>query len=706
MTNSAFDFGGDGQDAGGDGTGCRSQPGIMDALTVSLWTLTLFILCGITEGAPQPRDPTIRNCTVNPPYVPPTAKISTEDLNNLRQQMRMNNVSAYIIPATDPHLGEYTAVREQRRQWLTGFTGSSGTAAVTLTRAAVFTDSRYWTQAERQMDCNWELQKTLSTSEVVSWILQELKDRDEIGFDPFLFSINDWQSYNDLLEDSGKILRSIPTNLVDEVWGSQRPALPDNDIYSIPNGFVGSTWQEKVTDIRKQMEQHSQKPTAVLLSALEETAWLFNLRGQDIPYNPFFYSYSLLTVDSIRLFVNGSRIPADVHTYLSTNCSASMCVQILDYDKVRETVTDYVKGNDVKVWIGSSYTNYGVYEVIPKNKLVSENYSPIMMTKAVKTEKEQELLKQCHIRDAVAVVEYLLWLENNVPKGTVTEISGASYVDELRAKQDHFKGPSFGTISAGGLNAALPHYRPDNETDRKLSAKEMYLVDSGGQYYDGTTDITRTVHWGTPSDFEKEAYTRVLMGNIELSRLVFPPRTAGRAIESIARQALWEVGLNFGHGTGHGIGNFFAVHEWPVGLQTNNIPLTKGMFTSIEPGYYHDGHFGIRIEDIAVVVEAETKNIFGGEKYLTFETVTLVPYDRKLIDTSIMTDVQIQHVDKHYEKIRRILGPVLQKQDLHEAFRWLEANTKPLSHGAAIATSIGVLIVSSITSLCIQLTTA
>ncbi|CAJ0939435.1 unnamed protein product [Ranitomeya imitator] len=433
----------------------------------------------------------------------------------------------------------------------------------------------------------------VSASEVVSWILPELTDGDEIGFDPFLFSINDWQSYNDLLEDSGKILRSIPSNLVDEVWGSQRPALPGNDIYSIPSGFVGSTWQEKVTDIRKQMEQHSQKPTAVLLSALEETAWLFNLRGQDIPYNPFFYSYSLLTVDSIRLFVNDSRIPADVHTYLLTNCSASMCVQILDYDKVRETVTDYVKGNDVKVWIGSSYTNYGVYEVIPKSKLVSENYSPVMMTKAVKTEKEQELLKQCHIRDAVAVVEYLLWLENNVPKGTVTEISGANKVDGLRAKQDHFKGPSFGTISAGGLNAALPHYRPKNETDRKLSAKEMYLVDSGGQYYDGTTDITRTVHWGTPSDFEKEAYTRVLMGNIELSRLVFPPRTAGifikllsvcfvtivilisggshcyndsflfagRAIESIARQALWEVGLNFGHGTGHGIGNFFAVHE-------------------------------------------------------------------------------------------------------------------------------------------------
>ncbi|XP_069841745.1 xaa-Pro aminopeptidase 2 [Dendropsophus ebraccatus] len=668
-----------------------------------IWTITLiiFIQHGVIEGVPRPRDTTIRNCSATPPYVPSTAKNSTEDLNNLRQLMRLNNISAYIIPATDPHLGEYTASREKRRQWLTGFTGSSGSAAVTLTRAAVFTDSRYWTQAEREMDCNWELQKTLSASEIVSWILPELKDGDEIGFDPFLFSIDDWQSFNTLLQDSGKILRSIPNNLVDEVWGSQRPPLPDNEVYSIPNQFVGGTWQEKVTDIRKQMEQHSQKPTAVLLSALEESAWLFNLRGQDIPYNPFFYSYSLLTTNSISLFVNISRISSSVHTELNTNCPGSTCVQILDYEKVRETVTEYVKG-DVKVWIGSRYTNYGVYEVIPKNKLVSDDYSPVMMTKAVKTEKEQELLKQCHIRDAVAVVEYLLWLEKTVPSGSVTEISGADYVDGLRAKQAHFKGPSFGTISAGGLNAALPHYRPTNQTDRKLNAKEMYLVDSGGQYYDGTTDITRTVHWGTPTDFEKEAYTRVLIGNIELSTLVFPPRTSGRAIESIARRALWEVGLNYGHGTGHGIGNFFAVHEWPVGLQSSNIVFTKGMFTSIEPGYYHDGYFGIRIEDIAVVVEAETKNTFGGEKYLTFETVTLVPYDRKLIDTSLMTEGQIKYVDKYYEKIRKTLGPELQRQGLDEAYKWLERNTQPLSHSGVFTASLGLLIAAFISNLCLQ----
>ncbi|XP_068105348.1 xaa-Pro aminopeptidase 2-like isoform X2 [Hyperolius riggenbachi] len=615
--------------------------------------------------------------------------------------MRAYNISAYIIPSTDPHLGEYTADREKRRQWLTGFTGSAGEAVVTMTRAAVFTDSRYWTQAERQMDCNWELQKSASSYTIVSWIFEELSPGEEVGFDPFLWSINSWKSYSNLFAGSGRVLRSIPTNLVYTVWGSQRPPLPDNEIYSVPEQFLGSTWQQKVTNIWDQMEKHLQKPTAVLLSALEETAWLFNLRGQDIPYNPFFYSYGMLTSDTIRLFVNVSRITSKVRDHLNSACSGPMCVQILEYEAVRNTLIDYVKG-DVRVWIGSEYTNYGIYEIIPQNKLVSDSYSPVMVTKAVKNDKEQRLLKECHIRDAVAVIQLLVWLEKNVPKNTVTEFSSATYVDGLRAKQDYAKGPSFETISAGGLNAALAHYSATNETNRQLSVSEMYLVDSGGQYLDGTTDITRTVHWGKPSSFEKEAYTRVLMGNIELSRLVFPPGTSGRNIEAFARQALWQAGLNYGHGTGHGVGNFFSVHEWPVGFQSNNVLLTKGMFSSIEPGYYHDGAFGVRIEDIVLVVEAETEHVFGGEKYLTFETVTLVPYDRNLINTTIMTDAQIQFVDILYGKIRRIMRPVLERQGLQEEYKWLERNTQPLSHGTLTVASLGLLTLSVILNLFLQ----
>ncbi|KAM4696110.1 xaa-Pro aminopeptidase 2 [Rhinophrynus dorsalis] len=659
--------------------------------TPGLITYRLEVLYGCAEGFPkEPRDTTIRNCSSNPPYIPPTVQNTTHQLSSLRQQMTLHNISAYIIPGTDAHLGEYIADREKRRKWLTGFTGSSGTAVVTMTRAAVFTDSRYWTQAEREMDCSWELQKTTSSNSIVTWIQEELKSGEKIGFDPFLFSIDEWESYSKSIQGSGRILLSIPTNLVDKVWGDQRPPLPNTEIYSLRDEFVGSSWQEKVLEIRRQMNAHSQKPTAVLLSALEETAWLFNLRGQDIPYNPFFYSYTLLTLDSVWLFVNVSRITPMVQENLNTNCPGSTCVKFVDYEHVRDHVTDYVKG-DVKIWIGTEYTNYGLYEIIPKEKLVAEDYSPVMKTKAVKNDREQELLKKCHIRDAVAVIQYLVWLEKNVPKGTVNEENGGRYVDALRAKQAHFQGPSFATISAGGLNAALAHYSATNETNRKLTPSEMYLVDSGGQYFDGTTDITRTVHWGTPSDFEKEAYTRVLMGNIELTRLIFPAQTSGRVIEAFARQALWEVGLNYGHGTGHGIGNFFSVHEWPVGFQSSNIAMSKGMFTSIEPGYYHDGHFGIRIEDIALVVEADTKHMFGGQPYLTFEAVSLVPYDRNLIDTSIMTQNQINYVDTYYKKIREIVGSELQYQNLHEEYNWLEKNTKPLSSGTFSKASFLVL---------------
>ncbi|NXI34670.1 XPP2 aminopeptidase, partial [Galbula dea] len=224
-------------------------------------------------------------------------------------------------------------------------------------------------------------------------------------------------------------------------------------------------------------------------------------------------------------------------------------------------------------------------------------------------------------------------------------------------------------------NAALAHYSPSNGSSRKLSKDEMYLSDTGGQYLDGTTDITRTVHWGVPTSLQKEAYTRVLMGNIDLARLIFPPNTAGRAVESFARRALWDVGLNYGHGTGHGIGNFLSVHEWPVGFQSNNVPLTAGMFTSIEPGYYRDGEFGIRIEDVALVVEAQTKS--GKKPFLTFEVVSLVPYDRNLIDLSLLSPEQIRYLNAYYERIRAHVGPELRRQQLDEEYRWLQRTTEP-----------------------------
>ncbi|GLD72765.1 xaa-Pro aminopeptidase 2 [Lates japonicus] len=431
----------------------------------------------------------------------------------------------------------------------------------------------------------------------------------------------------------------------------------------------------KVEHIRNEMRDNPYQPTALLLSALDETAWLFNLRGNDIPYNPFFYSYTLLTMDKIWLFLHTDRVSEELKVYLNASCEGPLCVQLKGYDAVLDNLKTYVAQPGVKVWIGTEYTNYALYELItPQDKLMTSSYSPVLTTKAVKDETEQRILRDAHVRDAVAVIQLLMWLEKAVPEGKETELTASEYVNKCRGKQKDSRGPSFETISASGPNAALAHYSPTNETSRRLTVEEMYLVDSGGQYLDGTTDITRTVHWGTPTAMQKEAFTRVLMGNIEISRTIFPSGTRGVNMEMLGRRALWEVGLNYGHGTGHGVGNYFGVHEWPVGFQGNNIPFRAGMFTSIEPGYYKENDFGIRIEDIAVIVPIQTKY---GQNFLTFNTVSLVPYDRKLIDTSLLSSEQLQWLNKYYETIRKLVGPELDKQGLHEEKDWMLRNTEP-----------------------------
>ncbi|CDQ70196.1 xaa-Pro aminopeptidase 2 isoform X1 [Oncorhynchus mykiss] len=624
-----------------------------------------------------------RNCSAIPPYLPSTMVNTTLRLQALREAMSSVNVSAYIIPGTDAHLSEYIAPRDARMAFMTGFTGSAGTAVVTLNKAVLWTDSRYWVQAERQMDCNWELEKDVSISSIADWLIREVSDTDNIGFDPFLFSIQTYESYSYNLVPAKLMLKSIPDNLVDRVW-TDRPLIPPDNLIRLPDRVVERTWQMKVEHIRTQMTDNPYKPTAVLLSALDETAWLFNLRGSDVPYNPFFYSYTLLTLNEIWLFVHKDRVTEDLKLYLNSTCfPLAHCVQLLEYEQVRVMLKNYMATSGVKVWIGTEYTNYALYELItPEEKLLTSAYSPVLTTKAVKDETEQRILRDAHVRDAVAVIQLLMWLEKVVPEGKETEMTAAHYVNECRSKQKDSRGPSFETISASGPNAALAHYSPSNATSRKLTVDEMYLVDSGGQYLDGTTDITRTVHWGIPTDMQKEAFTRVLMGNIEISRTIFPSGTKGVNMEMLGRRALWEVGLNYGHGTGHGVGNYFGVHEWPVGFQGNNIPFREGMFTSIEPGYYKENDFGIRIEDVVVIVPAHTKY---GHNYLTFETVSLVPYDRKLIDTSLMSPQQLQWLDNYYLTIRELMGAELDRQGLTEEKTWMLKHTVPFQSATASA---------------------
>uniref|UniRef100_A0AAZ3QNK8 X-prolyl aminopeptidase (aminopeptidase P) 2, membrane-bound n=1 Tax=Oncorhynchus tshawytscha TaxID=74940 RepID=A0AAZ3QNK8_ONCTS len=570
-------------------------------------------------------------------YLPSTVVNTTLRLQALREAMSSVNVSAYIIPGTDAHLSEYIAPRDARMAFMTGFTGSAGTAVVTLNKAVLWTDSRYWVQAERQMDCNWELEKDVNAYSICC-VCDPCRMYHCIMV-VFSNPIETYESYSYNLVPAKLMLKSIPDNLVDGVW-TDRPLIPPDNLIRLPDRVVGRTWQMKVEHIRTQMTDNPYKPTAVLLSALDETAWLFNLRGSDVPYNPFFYSYTLLTLNEIWLFVHKDRVTEDLKLYLNSTCfPLAHCVQLLEYEQVRVMLKNYMTTSGVKVWIGTEYTNYALYELItPEEKLLTSAYSPVLTTKAVKDETEQRILRDAHVRDAVAVIQLLMWLEKVVPEGKETEMTAAYYVNECRSKQKDSRGPSFETISASGPNAALAHYSPSNATSRKLTVDEMYLVDSGGQYLDGTTDITRTVHWGIPTDMQKEAFTRVLMGNIEISRTIFPSGTKGEC-NMLGRRALWEVGLNYGHGTGHGVGNYFGVHECTIALLIVNFECLQ-VVSLPEPGYYKENDFGIRIEDVVVIVPAHTKY---GHNYLTFETVSLVPYDRKLIDTSLMSPQQVRN---------------------------------------------------------------
>ncbi|XP_022070276.2 xaa-Pro aminopeptidase 2 isoform X8 [Acanthochromis polyacanthus] len=652
-----------------------------------LLALTLAALAGNTAAAVT-YEGTERNCSVIPPYLPSTAVNTTLQLQQLRQQMHLMSISAYIIPGTDAHLSEYIASRDARVAFMTGFTGSAGTAVVTQSKAALWTDSRYWVQAERQMDCNWELEKDVSVSSLAQWLISEVPSGGEIGFDPFLFSLKTQEEYAINLESSNRTLKSMPDNLVDKVW-KDRPPIPPDSLTRLPDRVIQRSWQTKVELIRNQMRDNPYEPTALLLSALDETAWLFNMRGNDIPYNPFFYSYTLLTMDEIWVFLHSNRLTDDLKAYLNSSCTGPLCVQLKNYEDVLSHLKTYVAQPGVKVWIGTEYTNYALYEIItPQDKLMTSSYSPVLTTKAVKDDKEQQILRDAHVRDAVAVIQLLMWLEQAVPKGSETELSAAEYVNNRRSQQKDSRGPSFETISASGPNAALAHYSPTEETNRKLTVDEMYLVDSGGQYLDGTTDITRTVHWGTPTAMQREAFTRVLMGNIELSRTIFPSGTRGVNMEMLGRRALWQVGLNYGHGTGHGVGNYFGVHEWPVGFQSNNVAFRAGMFTSIEPGYYKDNDFGIRIEDIVVTVPVNTKY---GHNFLTFDTVSLVPYDRKLIDTSLLSSEQLEWLNNYYKTIRELVGAELDKQKLKEEKDWMLKHTEPFSSASVCSSSLTVV---------------
>ncbi|EJF63579.1 Creatinase/aminopeptidase [Dichomitus squalens LYAD-421 SS1] len=603
---------------------------------------------------------------------------TTARLQALRELMAKPeyDVQAVVVPSEDQHFSEYIAQCDERRAFISGFNGSAGCAVVTPKGAYLFTDGRYFLQAEKQLDENWTLMKQ-GLPDVPTWqefLSKNLDSNTRIGIDPTLISASDAETIQKALEPKKSQLVSLSKNLVDLVW-SDRPSRPANKIFPLDVKYAGKSHSEKLKILREELKKKDAK--SMVVNMLDEVAWLFNLRGSDIDYNPVFFAYGLINGDKTLLFVNQSQFDDSVRQHLRSE------VEVHPYDTFFSYLTrlgsELNRHRNAKVLI-SDKASLAVAEAIGKDNIIVTR-SPVTDLKAIKNDVEIEGFRQSHIRDGAALVRYFAWLEEQLNAGAVlNESQAADQLEKYRSENESFKGLSFPTISATGPNGAIIHYQPEHDDCAVVKKDQIYLCDSGAQYLDGTTDVTRTYHFGTPTPEEKRAFTRVLQGHIAIDVAVFPSGTTGYLLDPFARRPLWEDGLDYRHGTGHGVGHFLNVHEGPHGIGVrityNSTPLKPCMTVSNEPGYYADGRYGIRIENIVIVREAHTPNNFGDKGYLRFEHVTLCPMGKTLIDVSLLTAKEKEWLNAYHEEIQEKVAPLLKTDE--RALKWLQRECSPL----------------------------
>ncbi len=637
------------------------------------------------------------------------AKMETVDtsqrLAKLRELMKQKKVDVYstilshphrlystdtflVVPSEDSHSSEYIASCDARREYISGFSGSAGCAVVTLEKAALATDGRYFNQAARQLCDEWILlrQGLQDVPTWQEWATEQSQDDKVVGVDATLITAPDAAKLaKKIKEAGGRELQAVEENLIDAVWSSKRPAAPNQPVIALDNIYAGKSVKTKLEELRKELEK--KKSSGFVVSMLDEIAWLFNLRGNDIPYNPVFFSYATVTPTAATLYVDESKLDKAVRQHLEDNSvsiqpygSIFDDAQVLSRSIVPQNTEDG-KAPKIKKFLISNRASWALKAALGGEKTVDEIRSPICDAKAVKNETELEGMRQCHIRDGAALIEYFAWLENDLveKKAVIDEVQAADKLEKIRSKHKHFVGLSFDTISSTGANAAVIHYKPEPGKCATIDPSKVYLCDSGAQFYDGTTDTTRTLHFGEPTEMEKRAYTLVLKGNIALDTAVFPKGTTGFALDTLARQFLWEEGLDYRHGTGHGVGSFLNVHEGPIGIGTriqySEVPLVVGNVISNEPGYYEDGNFGVRIENIILVKEVETSHKFGDKPYLGFEHVTMVPYCRKLIDESLLTRKERHWLNESHADIMAKTQDYFKKDSLE--IKYLERECEP-----------------------------
>lgn len=593
--------------------------------------------------------------------------IYTERIEALRGLMKEAGIAAVIIPQADPHLGEYLAPHWQARRWFSGFSGSAGDLVVTLSAALLWTDSRYFLQAADQLSGSGiELMKDglEETPSITACLCSSLKAGDKVGVDGMLFSAPALQQMADALARHG-IALDCHYDVVDKLW-TDRPALPDGKIFIHDEKYAGRTARLKMADILDRAD--SEGATAVFISALDEIAWTLNIRSNDVRHTPVATAYLYLSPSLKVLFISPAKLTGETVAYLE-----AQGVETRPYDEVAAFLQTLPEHH--KVLIDPAHTSGAVVDILGLRS-VKTDVSPAAVMKSVKNDVQLDGVRHAMVRDGVALVKAFMELEERIRKGVpTTEIDVDGLLHKYRSAQPLFFEESFGTIAGYGPHGAIVHYEATPDTNATLAPAGLLLVDSGAQYLDGTTDITRTIALGTPTEQEKRDFTLVMKGHIALGSTVFPAGTRGAQLDAIARQFLWKNGLSYLHGTGHGVGHFLSVHEGPHSIRLNNVeaPLRPGSITSNEPGVYREGVHGIRCENLVLCVPV-MENEFGS--FLGFETLTLFPFDRNLFDLGIMTPEEIAWVDNYHATVRDRLTPALST----EAERaWLAAKTAPLA---------------------------
>ncbi len=572
-------------------------------------------------------------------------------LLSLRQWMKAHQMQAFIIPSTDAHMSEYVAPHWQSREWISGFTGSAGTVVVTLEEAALWTDSRYFLQAADQLQgtgIQLMKEKLPETPSIEDWLMEKLKAGDIVGCDGYVFPADE-------IVRLSESLKAIEINFqhdpMAEIW-TDRPALPSAPALVYPTTYAGKDVRTKLSEIREKMAK--QGVGALFVSALDEIAWALNLRGTDVHCNPVVISYLFITQKETHLFISPEKVTPEVQAHLQ-----EAGVTLHNYTDIEAFAADQ---KDQLISIDPSKTNVRLYELFGEHSEIKPATSPIPALKAVRNETEIKGIHAAMQRDGVALVQFLRWLETAVAQGHETEISVDRKLHALRAAQSLYIGESFDTIAGYGPHAAIVHYEATPETDVPLEPHGFLLLDSGAQYLDGTTDITRTIALGPLTQEEKEDYTLILKGHIDLAMAVFPEGTRGAQLDVLARMPIWKKRLNYLHGTGHGVGHYLNVHEGPqsIRMQENPVALQAGMVTSNEPGVYKAGSHGIRTENLVLTVPAG-EGMFGS--YLQFETITLCPIDKRPILRELLTDEEIEWLNAYHQKVYEALAPSLSAED-------------------------------------------